>query len=465
VIGLHAARPHYGGTLRIETQGVIRTLDPAAAAADAAEASMQARILPLVFETLVAVNPSGGLGPLLAVGWERDAAGQRWRFRVRESVRLHDGSVLQPAQVAAALRTPDRGWKIGVDGAVVVIDLNRPQPDLPWELAGARSAVVIRTAAGDRIGSGPFRVESMEPRRIALRAHEDYWAGRPFVDAVQIAEGRTPGDQLTSLESGRADLIDVRPIDLRRLVQRGFRSASSRPVDLVALVFEPHRATPADDLVRRTVAKAIDRATLSTVLLQRQAEPAAALLPSWLSGYAPMFEQVPPPSWRGAVAALPADKRRLTLRVDATDAVAQAIAERMAVDVREAGIIVDVQAPAGLAPRPDARLVRLALDATTPDRVLAGIMNTLGSRTATLATTEPAPGAGAPLDAVYRVERALLDRDIIVPVVHLPALVGLGERVESWSGPAVSPSGRWNAASLWLRGDTSPGRPGQPGQQ
>src|SRR2546428_2318430 len=59
-IALHAARPHYGGTLRIEMLGVIRTFDPAATSADGAESAARTRVLPLVFETLVAADPSGG---------------------------------------------------------------------------------------------------------------------------------------------------------------------------------------------------------------------------------------------------------------------------------------------------------------------------------------------------------------------------------------------------------------------
>ena len=104
-VAIHAARPHYGGTLRIEMVGVIRTFDPAATPGDGAEATARTRVLPLVFEPLVAADPSGGVRPLLAASWERDAAGQRWRFHVRSGVILHDGSRLQPAQVAAALRS------------------------------------------------------------------------------------------------------------------------------------------------------------------------------------------------------------------------------------------------------------------------------------------------------------------------------------------------------------------------
>jgi peptide/nickel transport system substrate-binding protein len=453
-IALHAARPHYGGTLRVEMPGVIRTFDPVAAPADAGESAARTRVLPLVFETLVALDPAGGLRPLLATSWEHDAPSQRWRFRLRDGVTLHDGSPVQAAQVAAALRGRGRAWKVGADGDTLVIDLERPQQDLPWDLVDIRYAIGIRTTAGDLVGTGPFRLEpagQSRQGRIALRAHEDYWGGRPFLDAVTIAEGRAFGDTVSSLELGQADFVVVRPTDLRRLVQRGLRSAGSRPLETFALVFEPHRANAADDRVRRAVASSIDRAALSTVLLQRQAEPAGALLPSWLSGYAPMFQNAAP---RTTASALALEQRQLTLRIDTGDPLAQAVAERVAVDAREAGITIKVQAPAGLAPRPDARLVRVAFDATTPDRALAAVMTTLGARTTTLVTNEPAPAAGAPIDTVYRIERALLDRDVIVPIVHLPLLCGLGERVESWNGPAVSPSGAWNLANLWLRSDT-----------
>src|SRR5262249_53072851 len=151
-----------------------------------------------------------------------------------------------------------------------------------------------------------------------------------------------------------------------------------RPIVLFALVFEAHRAEAADDPVRAALAASLDRTALSAVLLQRQAEPASAFVPSWISGYAPLLQREAARQSPGRVAGVAADRRTLTLRVDAADSLAQSIAERIAVDAREAGLVVTVQAPAGLAPRPDVRLVRVPIQATTPDRALARIMQTLG---------------------------------------------------------------------------------------
>jgi hypothetical protein len=246
------------------------------------------------------------------------------------------------------------------------------------------------------------------------------------------------------------------------VIQRQLRIVPSRPLELFALVFEAHRATAASEPLRRTIAAAIDRAAICRVLLQGHAEPADALLPGWLSGY-PSFVVASPSRVssqalsRAAVAALPPAERSFAIRVDAADALGRAMAERVAVDAREAGFSATVQAPAGLGPRPDLRLIRLRLEASAPDRTLAALFDGFAPRTLGLLTREPPPAPGAPLETVARVERALLENAVIVPLLHAPELVGLGARVDSWSDPIVLPSGAWDLANLWIGPDRASG--------
>jgi peptide/nickel transport system substrate-binding protein len=451
-IAIGAARPHYGATLRVSAGAPLQSLDPIVLPADAAERVTRARVLPLVVETLVNINASGGLQPALATSWSGDARGLRWRFRVRSGLKLHDGTPLEPGRVAAILAARERTWKVTADTESIAIDLDRPDIDLPWTLADLKYAIAITNASSSVIGTGSFRVERAEPRGLLLRANEDYWAGRPFLDAVQIDFGRTADDQLVDLEVGRADIVSIRATDVRRVSQRGLRIAASRPLTLLALAFEAHRTGAPDQQIRTAIAHSIDRATIGSVLLQRQAEPAFTILPSWLSGYPPFQNpQSRAPSTR-AMPAVPSAARTLTLRVDPGDAVAQSVAERIAVDAREAGLTVNVQIPSGLVPRPDVRLIRLPIDPTAPDRALAAAMTMLGARVAAAATAEP-PQPGAPLEAVYRTERALIERDVIVPVVHLPELYGLADRVDCWNGAAITPLGGWNIANVWLKSE------------
>ena len=447
-----AARPRYGGTLRLATAGAIRTLDPTTIPANADDAAAMRHALPLVFDTLVGVEPGGGLRPWLAVSWAVEAQGTRWRIRLREGVRLHDGSTLAVAQVVDSLRNSHKEWNVAAEGDAIVIEPGLAPADVPWALADAASAIAVRPAPGDLLGTGPFRVEQHGATRLVLRAHEDYWGGRAFLDAVEIDLGRSGAAMLTDLELGRTDMAAVQPADRRRLSQRGLRTIASRPLQLFTLVFEVHRATAADEAVRRALAATIDRPAISRVLLQDYAEPADAILPRWLSGYEP-FVVVPADRLlsREEVVRLPPGRRTLTLRVDPADAAARAIADRIAVDAREAGFALTVQAPAGLAPRPDLRLLRVRLAPATPERALAGAMTTLGSRTLSYVSGELPPAPGAPLPDVHRVERALLERSIIVPVVHVPEIYGLGERVDSWNAPVVNATGAWDLANAWLR--------------
>src|SRR5262249_34597654 len=154
---VQAARPRYGGTLRVEIEATIRFLDPTIPASDTAEAAARARAMGLVFEPLVTIDEQG-LQPMLATSWESDPRGARWQIRLRSGVQLHDGSTLEPWHVASALRVSEPAWMIGVESGAIVISPREPVPDLPWLLADARHAVVVRGSSGALVGTGPFRI-------------------------------------------------------------------------------------------------------------------------------------------------------------------------------------------------------------------------------------------------------------------------------------------------------------------
>ena len=433
---LGAARPRYGGTLRLETT----------------DAGAMRHVNALAYEGLVAIDALGGVPrPALATSWDSDATGRRWTFRLRHGVKLHDGSTLQPPQIAAALRDVHGDWQISTEGDALTIDPGRDASDLPWQLADASNAIAVRPGAGAATGSGPFRIERVDAGLIVLRAHDDYWDSRAFVDAVEVRTARSPADQLTDVEAGRADIVSIQPTDVRRIEQRQLRIESSGTLELIALAFEPPLATTASEGVRRTLAAAIDRPAIARVVLQGRAEPASALLPKWVSGYAPfVFDGKSAPLSRSAVAALPADRRTLALRVTPSDPVAQAVAQRIAVNARDAGFNLTVQSPAGLGPRFDIRLLRLPFRAAGPPQALSDLMTGVGPRTLTLFGRMTRPDPGAPLEDVLLTERALLATGVIVPVVHVPELYAIGPRAQPWNGPAVFPSGAWNLANIWL---------------
>src|SRR5262249_13947999 len=157
-------------------------------------------------------------------------------------------------EVAAALRSASSGWAVSTDGDAILLKTTRPEPDLPWQLAEPRFAIAVRRSATILAGTGPFRLERLEAGRLTLRAHDGSRSGRPCGDGVEIAMGRTSAAQLTDLESGRADVVEVQAADARRLTERGLEVVAAAPSDVYALVFEPHRADDASLRMRQQFA-------------------------------------------------------------------------------------------------------------------------------------------------------------------------------------------------------------------
>ncbi|MGB6868612.1 MAG: ABC transporter substrate-binding protein, partial [Acidobacteriaceae bacterium] len=83
-------RPHYGGTLRIETQG-----DPWQMPDGLARR--------LVLDSLTTVGATGIAQPALALNWTSQNADHRWEFTLRPGVRFQDGAPLTGESVVAAL--------------------------------------------------------------------------------------------------------------------------------------------------------------------------------------------------------------------------------------------------------------------------------------------------------------------------------------------------------------------------
>src|SRR5260370_31497071 len=82
------------------------------------------------------------------------------------------------------------------------------------ELALPRSLLLKRSSNDNRlpIGTGPFLVAGWQPgKRLKLAANEESWAGRPFVDAVEIEFGKSLRDQAIALELDKTDLIETAP--------------------------------------------------------------------------------------------------------------------------------------------------------------------------------------------------------------------------------------------------------------
>ncbi len=442
-----ASRPRYGGTLRIESSAPLASIDPRNLPADARELAAAQKLIQLVFDRLVLIDDSGRPQPQLALEAHHDAAFKRWRFRLRPGVKFSDGSPLTPEIAAEALQGLGGGRTVSASGGNVVIETPEASPGLPAELAEARNSIFRAGAQGTLLGTGPFRLAEWQPGKHALlAANENDWRGRPFLDAVEVSLAVPPREQMVALELDRADIVEVVPAEVRRLAQPPRRVWSSAPVELLSLAFVAGRPAAEDARIREALARAIDRAPIFNVLLQKLGEPAGGLLPEWLSGYAFLFSTAPDLERARLIAAsLPASSRTLTLAYDPTDPVAQSIAERIAVNARDAGVSIQVLGQdSAAANAADARLVRPRLESTDPRTALAG----MGKSFQGAETQHRAESASS--EELYNLERSMLEGFRVIPLFHLPEAYGLSPRVKNWVSPRA---GGWRLEDVWLGAD------------
>lgn len=427
-----ATRPHYGGTLRIAMRAAPASLDPADP--NQADSPAGGNLSRLMFDTLVMLDDRGRPQPLLATSWQAEPGGQRWHFYLRRDVSFPDGVALTSDTVAASLRAANPNWKIFPLGDSVVIECDASGSNVPAELALPRNGIARRD--GKILGTGPFAVTGWQPgKRLTLTARDDYWAGRAFVDAVIVEMGRSLRDQMISLDLGKADLIEVAPEQARRAAMENRSVQSSAPMELVALVFVRDRQSADEGRRRQALALSMDRATMNTVLLQGAGEPSGALLPNWMTGYAFLFPADANLAQARQVRGELRQATPWTISYDSSDPVARLIAERVALNARDAGLTVQ---PA-LSNAADLRLVRIPLASLDCRVALTNLTTVLGLPFPKIAGDSP--------ESLYSTEASLLDSQRIIPLLYVRTAEAAGPAVKNWN---TGPAGNWNLPDVWL---------------
>ena len=438
-------RPHYGGTLRVMLQSAPSALDLPANATPAEYWDLS-RTLSLIGNTLVRVDAQGRPQPALAVAWQSDASASHWQFTLRRGVKFHDGSAASPAAIAQILGALHSGWNVRAVADSITIESAPPLPSLLAELALPRNLLLKRNANGAPVGTGPFLVAEWQPSQfLKLAANEESWEGRPFVDAVEIEFGKAQRYQAIALELGKADVIEEAP-QAASGSQPHSTSSVSLPTELLALVF-PVNSRANDPRLREALALAINRKPIQSVLLKGAGEPAASILPNWMTGFSAVFSaQANPQEARILLADShqPAPNLTYDLSYDPRDPQAQLIAERIALNAREVGITVQVS----LSGAEDIRLVRVVLPSPDPTTSLSEAVRQLGLPQAAFSAT----AGGDALEDLYQTERALLEAHAVIPLFHLPVTTAEGARVRDWSPERRGPwsASRLSLADFWL---------------
>lgn len=426
-------RPQYGGTLHVAMRLAPASVDPA----DPTQPDSLAwrNLTLLMYETLATTDDNGRMKPALATSWVVSAGNQRWQLHLRRGVRFHDGTPLTAETAAGSLRAANPSWHVSVDGDSVVIERDAADPEMLAELALPRNAVVKRSSDSQPIGTGPFYIVEWQPgKKLTLAAEENYWRGRPFVDGIEVEMGKSYRDQVTALELGKTELVEVAAEQANWVSLEGHQLASSAPVELLALLFTRDAASPEEKMLRTALALSVERASIRSVLLQGAGQPTGGVLPDWISGYSFVFpteaDLTQARHLRDQARSVPT----WTLGYDSSDSVMRVLAERIALNAKDAGLSLHPTS----AVTADLRVVRVPLASADPWIALAGV--------AALGGSSPM-NEGDSVEDLYAAEQALLASQRIIPLFHLPTCYAAAASLKNWR---VRPDGSWSLADAWL---------------
>jgi ABC-type transport system substrate-binding protein len=414
-------------------------------------------------------------------------------MKLRSCLFLAATSVALAAAPAWTARRPRYGGTLRVEIGAAVASLDPDAAAATPEEAAAQWQIDSliydhRDADGafaGAAGSGPFRVTTFDAgKRAMLAANEDFREGRPFVDSIEISMGRAAHERLVDVELNKTDLVEIPPQDARRASEQGVRVSASQPDELLALIFvggnvkadpvgkvtsqanEQARGATAQQVMGQALSLAIDRVAIVNFILQKTGEAAGGLLPQWSSGTAFLFPAAAPSAadlehakelWKQI-----APSGALVLGYDSADPLEQSVAERIAVNAKEAGMAVRALAmpgagagisrgAAGRATHVDVELVRWRMSSPLPGVALKDFLTRLYSEFLASFGAAAFPEITSPED-IYKQQRAALNTYPVVPLVWLPQVYGLSARVRDWKAPG--PGETWPLPDVWLDTET-----------
>lgn len=184
------------------------------------------RLLELIYEPLVNLDPDLNIIPALSESWTFADDARMLTLNLRQGVKFHDGSDFTAEDVKASFErilneetgAATRSNFLSIDTIdtpddfTVVFNLTEADVPILGAMASLNAAIVPSemVASGDfasqAIGTGPFKLESWVPEETTqLSANADWWGDGPFVDGIEI---RIIPDEASILAALRAGEID-----------------------------------------------------------------------------------------------------------------------------------------------------------------------------------------------------------------------------------------------------------------
>lgn len=249
------------------------------------------RLLELIYEPLVRLDPKLDVAPAIAKSWAFSVDGKTLTFKLDPAARFQNGDAVTSADVKASFqRILDEATGAATRAnflSIASIDtpdpetvvFNLAQPDVPVlaAMASVNAAILPASAIADgsvgtkAIGSGPFMLKTWDPNSKEVLVANPAWAGgKTGVDEIDIAVLPDETAILAALRAGQIDLALLNDPLVATLVPKeaGLKLDRTPSISYNVLQLNPSRGAMTNVKVRQAMSCAIDRkAILDTAAL------------------------------------------------------------------------------------------------------------------------------------------------------------------------------------------------------
>lgn len=312
-----------GGTLRVSTSSDTTTLD--LHSISHGNTQWLGRIL---FDCLVYQDEQGTITPWLAKSWDISPDGKTYTFHLRDDVTFSDGEKFNARAVQVnlehmrdpATKSPLAAAYIApyVDGRIVdeyTFEARLREPYSPFLDVLAQSYLSMlsprqilqapKSIAEHAIGTGPFVLQSYtrDQGLNFVKRTGYHWApavtrhaGEAYLDRIEVSIIPEPMIRFSALESGQSDFTVDAPTQNAQAIrnnpklQMHTRIRKGNPFR--SLTYNVDKFPFQDVVVRRAVAKAIDRDGLAWITGFGEYQPKGDFLAANTRYYDPQFKDV-----------------------------------------------------------------------------------------------------------------------------------------------------------------------------
>ncbi|MFN3729840.1 MAG: ABC transporter substrate-binding protein [Fimbriimonadaceae bacterium] len=288
-----------------------------------------------MYEGLVAYGEQNTIIPILAESWDISEDGRTYTFKIKKGVKFHDGNELTAEDfkwtierntepsfnsetafqyltdiVGVSEKLEGRAKEVSgvqvVDPYTLKITIDEPRPyflgklcyPVSWAMSRHSTPATEVTSPDQIAGTGPFKLKQFVANQLAVQeAFDDYWGGRPNIDAIERPVIGDAATRLNKYRSGEIDLVMLERQDVPTLQQdpelkdqlKFFPRPSVWFLALNCTTYEPFK----DARVRRAVALAVDRDKIVNEILGGVNQIAYGMIPPGVPGFRDDYRGLP----------------------------------------------------------------------------------------------------------------------------------------------------------------------------